>query len=206
MKRNAFHILVFLLAVAGLSSCKEDDNTVEEYPDWQAKNEAYFNNLYKEAVSEAGTNPKVKVIRKWSLPETRKNPEDFIVVKVLKQGTGTQLPLYTDTALVHYQGRLLPSTTFPKGRIFDQSWTTTEFNPSTNVPRKFAISSVVDGFATALQNMKAGDRWLIYIPYQLGYGPKGNNGIPAYSTLVFDVTLAGSYHPKTTTKENKKKN
>jgi peptidyl-prolyl cis-trans isomerase len=54
--------------------------------------------------------------------------------------------------------------------------------------------------------MKAGDRWLIYIPYQLGYGPKGNNGIPAYSTLVFDVTLAGSYHPKTTTKENKKKN
>ena len=63
MKRNAFHILVFLLAVAGLSSCKEDDNTVEEYPDWQAKNEAYFNNLYKEAVSEAGTNPKVKVIR-----------------------------------------------------------------------------------------------------------------------------------------------
>ena len=160
MKRNAFHILVFLLAVAGLSSCKEDDNTVEEYPDWQAKNEAYFNNLYKEA----------------------------------------------DTALVHYQGRLLPSTTFPKGRIFDQSWTTTEFNPSTNAPRKFAISSVVDGFATALQNMKAGDRWLIYIPYQLGYGPKGNNGIPAYSTLVFDVTLAGSYHPKTTTKENKKKN
>ena len=81
MKRNAFHILVFLLAVAGLSSCKEDDNTVEEYPDWQAKNEAYFNNLYKEAVSEAGTNPKVKVIRKWSLPETRKNPEHRVQSK-----------------------------------------------------------------------------------------------------------------------------
>ena len=53
--------------------------------------------------------------------------------------------------------------------------------------------------------MRAGDRWMIYIPYQLGYGAKNNNKIPAYSTLVFDVTLAGSYHAGRTSKETKAK-
>ena len=51
---------------------------------------------------------------------------------------------------------------------------------------------VVDGFSTALQNMVEGDRWIVYIPYQLGYGSsevasiRGTN----YSTMRFDITLS----------------
>ena len=39
--------------------------------------------------------------------------------------------------------------------------------------------------------MNLGDRWIIYIPYDLGYGNKSNGDIPAFSTLVFDVELLG---------------
>jgi FKBP-type peptidyl-prolyl cis-trans isomerase FklB len=57
---------------------------------------------------------------------------------------------------------------------------------------------VVDGFSTALQNMHIGDRWLVYIPYTLGYGTTDSGTIPAYSTLVFDITLLAYYHPGAT--------
>ena len=64
--------------------------------------------------------------------------------------------------------------------------------PLTSVDaRADAYPLVVDGLATALQHMHVGDRWLIYIPYQLGFGLRNvpEWGVPAYSTLVFDVTL-----------------
>ena len=41
--------------------------------------------------------------------------------------------------------------------------------------------------------MHIGDRWKVYIPYQLAYGKTNNGTIPAYSTLVFDVTLVSYY-------------
>ena len=64
--------------------------------------------------------------------------------------------------------------------------------PLTSVSAKTdAYPLVVDGLATALQHMHVGDRWLIYIPYQLGFGLRNvpEWGVPAYSTLVLDVTL-----------------
>jgi len=56
------------------------------------------------------------------------------------------------------------------------------------------VSGVVDGFTTALQHMRKGDRWKVYIPYQLGYGESANSSIPGYSTLVFDITLNNFWH------------
>ena len=58
-----------------------------------------------------------------------------------------------------------------------------------------AVSNVVDGFATALMHMHPGDHWMVYIPYQLGYGTTGNGSIPAYSMLRFEIAL-DSYHSK----------
>ena len=78
MKKDILYILMLMMTAVGLSSCNEDNNTPDEYPDWKARNEEYFNKIYKEAVSDAKTDPNVKVIRNWSLPETHNNPEDFI--------------------------------------------------------------------------------------------------------------------------------
>ena len=57
-------------------------------------------------------------------------------------------------------------------------------------------SKQIDGLSTALQQMHIGDRWIVYVPYQYGYGSVNNSSpiVPAYSTLVFDVTLVAIYH------------
>jgi FKBP-type peptidyl-prolyl cis-trans isomerase FklB len=52
-----------------------------------------------------------------------------------------------------------------------------------------------EGFCTALQHMKKGDHWLVYIPYQLAYGETGSSSIPGYSTLVFEIAIADIWHP-----------
>ena len=56
------------------------------------------------------------------------------------------------------------------------------------------LSDLIDGFVTAVLNMQRGDRWLVYIPYQLGYGDSSSNSaVPSYNTLVFDIALADFY-------------
>ncbi len=188
------YLLALLAPVGLLSSCSESDNEEEEFPNWKKTNEQYFNNLYAMAKSSADMGDKSwKVIRQWSLEEsTAKDPYDYIVVNVIENGTGSGCPLYTDSVKVHYEGRLLPSTSYPDGYVFDKSFTG-EFNPATALPAKFAVSGMIDGFTTALQYMHIGDHWKVYIPYQLGYGSSASGSIPAYSTLVFDVTLVSYY-------------
>ena len=51
MKRIAYFFLPLALALLGLSACKEDDNTVEEFPNWQARNETYFTQAYQQALT-----------------------------------------------------------------------------------------------------------------------------------------------------------
>ena len=64
---------------------------------------------------------------------------------------------------------------------------------------------MVDGVTTALLNMNLGDRWEVYIPYQLGYKDKENGSIPACSMLKFDLYLVGIYRKGTTVPEWKAK-
>lgn len=54
---------------------------------------------------------------------------------------------------------------------------------------KIYINGVIDGFSTALQHMKEGDIWEIWVPWELGYGSSGSGSIPGYTTLVFEIEL-----------------
>ncbi len=58
-----------------------------------------------------------------------------------------------------------------------------------NIPRTFSVNGVIDGFSTALQHMKEGDIWEIWVPWELGYGSSGSGNIPGYTTLVFEIEL-----------------
>ncbi|MBQ7421863.1 MAG: FKBP-type peptidyl-prolyl cis-trans isomerase [Prevotella sp.] len=196
-----------LILLSLLASCSEEDDTVEEFANWQKVNETYWNSLYAETQQriEAG-DASWKMIPNFSYnSDSSLSPEDYVIVHVLNEGTGAGTPLYTDTVLVHYAGRLLPSLTYTSGYQFDSSWVG-DYNLSTMIPMKRCVgltttssgtSSLVDGFTTALLNMHVGDRWEVYIPYQLAYGStqSSSSDIPAYSTLIFDMTLVSYWHP-----------
>ena len=178
---------------AGLSSCSETNGDDDEFADWKTRNEQYFSSVYADVKTKSLEHgDQWKVIRNYSLnSEVATHDYDNIAVEVLKAGTGSGCPFFTDSVKVHYSGRLMPSKSYQQGKLFDQSWTG-DYNLSTMKPLTFAVNRVVDGFATALQNMHIGDRWRVTIPYQLGYGSASDPG-EAYSTLVFDITLVGYF-------------
>lgn len=194
--KNRFFLLVMMLAsMLSLTSCSEEDNEEEEFPDWQVTNETYFTNLYNtvKALEEQNDTATWRLKRCWSMIDDDEyftaDPEDNIIVEVLEEGAGSGCPIYTDNVWVHYKGRLLPSTSYPEGYVFDQSYYG-DFNEETAIPTELAISDLVDGFATAVQKMHIGDYWRVYIPHQLGYGETGATSVPAYSTLIFEIRLA----------------
>lgn len=193
MKEKIFYMFTLLFMALSMVSCSEVDDTEEEFVDWKNTNEAYFNNLYNSVLdSIKNGDTSWKAIKCYSMPESNEvykpSAKDCILVKVLKEGTGAGCPIFTDSVQCHYLGRLLPSTSYKDGYVFDKSYFGT-FNEATAKPASFLVSGLVDGFSTALQNMHAGDIWRVYMPYQLGYGEKGSKSIPGYSTLIFDITL-----------------
>jgi len=96
--------------------------------------------------------------------------------KVITQGTGAT-PKASDTVSVHYRGRLVDGTEF------DSSY-------KRNEPTSFPVGGVIPGWTEALQLMKVGSKWELYVPAKLAYGDRGAGGvIPPGATLVFEVEL-----------------
>ena len=185
------NIIWCTLALLALASCKEENDEVEEFANWQNVNDTYFSNLVSETQSKIDEGQTT-----WALMPCYSYPDNgmtfdyssYVVAEKLEQGSGTTSPLQTDSVKVHYEGRLLPSYSYPKGMIFDRSYVG-HFDPDLATPTKLSLSGVVKGFSTVLMRMHRGDHWRIYIPYQLGYGSTARSSIPAYSTLVFDLRL-----------------
>ena len=194
MKKYHLFLSIGILLSLFLTACSETEDAASEFENWQERNETYFNNIYNRAKSGSSD---LKIFTKWSMNDAAAtNADDHIVVQVLESGSGSGCPMYTDSVQVHYRGRLMPTDSYADGFVFDQSYTGT-FNKATLKPASFAVSSLVDGFTTALMNMHIGDHWRVYIPYNLGYGttPPSSSGIPAYSTLIFDIALVAYYRP-----------
>jgi FKBP-type peptidyl-prolyl cis-trans isomerase FklB len=98
--------------------------------------------------------------------------------KVIKSGTGPT-PKLTDTVRTHYHGTLIDGT------VFDSSVKRGE-------PISFPVGGVIRGWTEALQLMKVGDKWQLFIPSELAYGPQGAGGvIGPDSVLIFEIELLG---------------
>ncbi len=103
--------------------------------------------------------------------------------KVLTEGAGV-IPKSNDVVLVNYHGRLL------NGKEFDSS------AKHGDKPARFPVNRVVRGWTEALQLMKTGAKWEIYLPANLAYGDNGNAPtIEPGATLVFDMELTGIEAP-----------
>ncbi len=98
-----------------------------------------------------------------------------LLYKVEKAGSG-DAPKDSDTVVVNYKGTLID------GKEFDNSYTRGE-------PLSFRLDGVIPGWTEGLKNIKKGGKIKLVIPPALAYGKNGVPGIPANSTLVFDVEL-----------------
>jgi FKBP-type peptidyl-prolyl cis-trans isomerase FklB len=100
-----------------------------------------------------------------------------MLFKVLEKGSGATSPRVSDPCDVHYEG------TLPDGSVFDSSF-------KRGSPATFAPNQVIKGWTEALQLMREGDKWEVYIPHELAYGARGAGGvIPGYAALTFKMQL-----------------
>ena len=96
--------------------------------------------------------------------------------QVVKAGTGAT-PKATDNVRTHYRGTLIDGTEF------DSSYKRGE-------PAEFPVNGVIKGWTEALQLMKVGAKWKLFIPAELAYGERGAGGaIGPHETLIFDIEL-----------------
>lgn len=181
--RGLFLALILPLAFV---ACSEDENIVDEYENWQERNDTYFATL---ADSLARGRSAWTRLKNFSLDQATEGQQtDYVYMKKLVGGTGDESPRYTDSVRVAYQGRLIPTVSHPQGYVFDTT-IYGDFDLKTAATAKFLTSGLVDGFATAVMHMHQGERCRIYIPYKLGYNATEKTGVPAYSTLIFDIAL-----------------
>jgi FKBP-type peptidyl-prolyl cis-trans isomerase len=95
--------------------------------------------------------------------------------KVLTEGSG-KTPKAADKVTVNYRG------IFINGTEFDSSH-------KRGKPATFQLDKVIPGWMEALQIMKEGSKWQLFVPPELGYGERGGGPVPPNSTLIFEIEL-----------------
>lgn len=100
-----------------------------------------------------------------------------VLYRVTTKGPGTGLsPKPADDIKVHYEGKLV------SGEIFDSSF-------ERGAPAVMRLGGLIPAWIEALQKMKPGDEWTLYVPPELGYGEQGAGPIPPNSVLIFRIQL-----------------
>lgn len=202
VKGKSLVALACMVLATVFSACTEA-GIEDEYHDWRSRNDAFIDSLSEAAASyrDKGVTPEnasegdmFRLLSYKKDPSVEGYPYDYVYCKVMQKGDGTDSPLFSDAVKFHYRGSLIPSDKHPLGYIFDQSYKSADIDPTTSIPAVYSIQSLVEGLMTAFPYMKKGDRWKIYIPYQMGYHDDESTSVPAFSTLIFDIRLEEFAH------------
>ena len=142
-----------------------------------------LNRLYNQAKSlpEINLAKSAEYLSEQRKQKNTKETDSGLLYQVLKKGDGDQ-PTAEDEVEVHYHGTLID------GSVFDSSRDRGE-------PAKFKVGQVIAGWTEALQLMKVGAKWKLFIPSELAYGKRGNNSIGPNEALTFEVELLGITPP-----------
>ncbi|MDG1894880.1 MAG: FKBP-type peptidyl-prolyl cis-trans isomerase [Fuerstiella sp.] len=100
---------------------------------------------------------------------------------VLREGTGEK-PTTKSTVSTHYRGKLI------NGNVFDESYKGVAPTEADR-PVSFGVTQVIAGWTEALQLMKVGAKYRLFIPPELAYGERGQSSIPPNSLLIFEIEL-----------------
>lgn len=200
--RRIRKILCFLLPLAALlfASCEEVQKA-SKYDNWQARNEAFIDSIARETggliIDSEEKAAAVEVGRLFAIATTAgtMSGDQYVYCKKITANPDGRRPLYTESVSAYYYGTLITGDRFDgnftgysaldQGTLNATDKAPTEFD----APSEFSVSGVIAGWTAALQLMKTGERWMLYIPYQSGYGTSGSGSILGYSALTFDLDL-----------------
>lgn len=130
------------------------------------------------ALSDAQSQEGVAFLTENAKREGVNSTPSGLQYEIITQGSGEgESPKVTDVVSVHYHGTLIDGT------VFDSS-------VERNQPAQFPLNAVIAGWTEALQLMKVGDKWKLYLPAEIAYGARSPSPkIPANSALIFEVEL-----------------
>lgn len=189
MKKLIYLTTAAFLAILCLGSCSESKGNFDPMEGWEQRNKAYVDSIAKLASSPGSEWQRILSFKIKGAGQEMLGNYDYIYYRVIKECTDedAKAPLFNDKASLNYRGMLIPLL---DGRelTFDESYKG-ELDRETATPSAFAPSQVVEGFATALLSMRPGDRWMVVIPPELGYGGMNKPTIPSWSVLKFDIDL-----------------
>lgn len=161
----------------GLKDVFKKDSLLITSDQGQTLLSTYFQKLYN-AKLEVNEKAGKKFLDENKAKEGIKTTASGLQYKVIKEGTGPS-PALSDRVKVHYHGTLIDGT------VFDSSVDRGE-------PITFGVNAVIPGWTEALQLMKVGSKWRIFLPSELAYGERGAPPmIGPNSALIFDVELLG---------------
>jgi FKBP-type peptidyl-prolyl cis-trans isomerase FklB len=158
-------------AAAGEANPFSQEDEQEVFTTLQAKMQAKAAEKNKFA-AEAG----VKFLEENGKKDGITTTASGLQYRVVESGEGNS-PSESCTVETHYEGRLI------NGEVFDSSY-------QRGQTVSFPVNGVIKGWQEALQLMKPGDKWELFIPYELAYGSTGSPPkIGPCETLIFDIEL-----------------
>jgi len=161
-------------ALEGDKLVMSQDEMTKVYSAWQTKMRAKMAAKKKKEATENLAAGKAFLEANKEKEGVKVTPSG-LQYKVITEGTGNT-PTADDKVKTHYRGTLIDGTEF------DSSY-------KRNRPAEFAVKGVIKGWTEALQLMKEGGKWELYIPADLAYGERDRPNIPANSTLIFEIEL-----------------
>lgn len=165
---------VLAMAITEAVAGKESKLTKEQVQEAMQKLQE---SSIKKQQETAETNKKkgMEFLDKNKTAEGVKVTNSGLQYQVVTEGSGA-VPKADDVIKAHYKGTLVT------GEQFDSSY-------DRGTPAEFPVKGVIPGWTEALQMMKTGSKFKLWIPPELAYGPSPRPGIPANSVLSFEVEL-----------------
>jgi len=154
---------------------------------------AYISKMYAQE-AKANLEQSNKFLQENAKKEGVKTLPSGLQYIVMKEGTG-EAPSINDDVTTHYTGMTVD------GKVFDSS-------VERGQPVTFPLNGVIKGWTEALQLMKVGSKWKLFIPPDLAYGenpPPGSN-IKPNEVLIFEVELLSISKGQTENQDNDNSN
>lgn len=208
-KKLLLFLPLLLMSVAVFTSCEEAAE-VGKYDNWRERNEAYIDSLdlivngradriiagdkYEGDNGDSVKLSKIPVGELFAVKDGYTGLSRYVYCKkVLADNPEGERPLYTGVVTAYYYGTLIIGERFDGNFVgytaLDKTLSGDKGPTEFDSPASFQVNGVVSGWTAALQYMRAGERWMVYLPWWSGYGTAGQGTILGYSTLVFDIQL-----------------